>query len=303
MGIIKAATGSVSGVMADQWLEVYACDSMPAGVLAMRGVKKTGGRSANTKGEENVISDGSTIIVNVGQCALAIDKGQITGCYDQPGENTYRSDRSKSIFAKGGLKGVLKQSFDRFGYGGVAAVYQSIMFLDVREHMGNEFRVSRAIHLKDRNTDLSVDATVTISGVFSFTITDPVTFYRKVCANSTGTVHIAQILPQITAELNMVLMGALAKLCEKGISAYEIGLCSFELTDKAAEMIDEEWTALRGFSLTSIGIDGISITKGDKNLLQSVQLAKALTDPRLAAATLAAAQSQAMQYAAKNRGR
>ena len=130
MGIIKAATGSVGGVMADQWLEVFTCDSMPVDVLAMRGVRKSGDRSANVKGEKEVISDGSTIIVSDGQCAIAVDRGEIIGVYDTPGENTFHSDRSKSIFHKGGLKGIAKQSWERFGYGGVAAVYQIIMYLD-----------------------------------------------------------------------------------------------------------------------------------------------------------------------------
>lgn len=120
MGIIKAATGSVGGVMADQWLEVYTCNSIPERYLSVRAEKKTGERSSNTKGEENVISDGSTVIVHPGQCALAIDKGKVTGVFDQPGENVYHTDRSPSIFHKGGLKGVLRQSFDRFGYGGLS---------------------------------------------------------------------------------------------------------------------------------------------------------------------------------------
>ena len=304
MGIFKAAKGSLGGVMADQWLEVYACDSLPQGVLAQRAQKRVGEHSANTEGEDNVISDGSTVIVNAGQCALAIDSGEVTGVYDTPGENTYHSDRSKSIFHKGGAKGVLKQSFDRFGYGGVAAVYQVIIVLDLREHMGNPFSLSLPIRIKDSNTGLDFDAMLTVSGAFSFRIKKPAVFYKKLCGCSTGTVYVNDVLPQITAEFKMTLITAIGKTFRKGSTAYDISMSANEIIDEAATLLSEEWIEKRGFAIASVGIDGISLTKEDKDLLQSVQMAKALTDPTLSAATIAAAQAQAMQDAAKNtRGR
>ena len=89
MGIIKAFTGATGGVMADQWLEMYYCDSIPAGILAVRGQKRVSERSSNTKGNENVISDGSIIVVNEGQSALAVQQGKVIGCYTQPGEHIF----------------------------------------------------------------------------------------------------------------------------------------------------------------------------------------------------------------------
>ena len=300
MGIIKAATGSVGGVMADQWLEVYTCNSIPERYLSVRAEKKTGERSSNTKGEENVISDGSTVIVHPGQCALAIDKGKVTGVFDQPGENVYHTDRSPSIFHKGGLKGVLRQSFDRFGYGGIAAVYQVIMYIDTREHFANPFSVRIPLRLRDTNRDMELDATLTVGGMFSFRIADPAVFYTKVCGNSTGAVEIKTVLPTLTAELEMVLRQTLSKLCQKGTTAYDLGSSAFALTEQATAIIDEKWIAERGFAISSIGIDEIRLMRYDKNLLQSVEMARALTDPTLAAATLVGATAQAMQDAAKS---
>ena len=302
MGVIKAAAGSLGGVLADEWLEVYSCDSLPEGVLAQRAEKKSGKRSSNTKGEENVISDGSMVIVSAGQCALSIDKGEVTGVYDTPGENTYRSSRSPSIFRKGGVKGVLKQSFDRFGYGGVAAVYQAIVYLDIREHMSNPCSLSLPIRVKDKNTGLDFDAALTVSGMFSFRIVKPAVFYKKLCGCSTGTVYLKDIVPHITAEFIMTLITAIGKTFHEGTTAYDIGMSANAIADEAAALLNEEWIEQRGFVIASIGIDSISLTQQDKNLLQSVQLAKALTDPTLSAATIAAAQAQAMQDAAK-RGR
>ena len=300
MGIFKAAAGSVGGTLADQWLEVYSCDGFPQGILACRAQKKTSERSANTKGEENLISDGSVVFVHDGQCALAIDKGKVIWSSDTPGENIFHSDRTGSIFHKGGLKSIAKQSFERFGYGGVAAIYQIIMYLDMKEHMGNPFEVRVPIHLTERNTCASIDATITMSGMFSFRIADPVVFYKKLCGNTTAEVPVSAVIPQMQTELAAVLRQSLAQRCREGVSAYELSVYGDVLIEKARAMIDKQWIEERGYTLTSIGIDNISLTKGDKDLLQSIEYAKALTDPRLAAVTLVGAQAQAMQDAAKS---
>ena len=85
MGIIKATTGAVGGVLADQWLEMYYCDSIPQGILAQKGSKRIGPNSSNTKGSEDVISDGSIIVVNEGQCALVVEMGKVISVHDKPG--------------------------------------------------------------------------------------------------------------------------------------------------------------------------------------------------------------------------
>lgn len=300
MGIIKAAGGSVGGVLADQWLEIYSCDGFEAGVLSVRGVKKVSSRSANTKGDENVISDGSVIIVNVGQCALAIERGQIIGCYDTPGENIYRSERSGSIFHRGGLKTIVKQSVERFGYGGVAAIYQVVMYLDLREHMGNPFTFRLPLSLTERGTGTTIDATLTVSGMYSFRITEPTVFYKNVCGCSTGTVRVSDVQKQLEAELSGVLRPAIASVCSGGITAYELSVSADRIVDSATAQISEKWESLRGFTVVSLAIENIALSQRDKDLLQSVEYAKALTNPTLAAAVLVGAQAQAMQDAASN---
>lgn len=301
MGIFKAAAGSVGGVMADQWLEIYTCDSMPADVLAMRGVKKTSGRSANTNGDDTVITDGSMILVHDGQCALAVDRGEVTGVYDTPGENTYHSDRSKSIFHKGGIKGIAKQSWDRFGYGGVAAVYQVIMYLDLKEHRANPFKVTRAVNLKDRGDLAEMDINVTMAGMYSFRIVDPLTFYKNICGNATGIVKVDMVLPQMQVELACALGAALTKLCCDGaLSPTDLSSQSEEVAAKVAAAMTEQWTAQRGFAVTSLAISDVVIARADMGLLQGLERDKAFTDPTMAAAHLTGAQGDAMRTAAAN---
>ena len=78
MGLIKAALGAAGGVMADQWLEYFYCDSLPENVMAVKGQKRTSGRSSNTKGSDNIISNGSVIAVADGQCMIIVDQGKGT---------------------------------------------------------------------------------------------------------------------------------------------------------------------------------------------------------------------------------
>lgn len=301
MGIIKAAAGSVGGVMADQWLEIYTCESMPNDVIAMRGVKKVSSRSANTKGDPDVISDGSTVIVNSGQCAISVDRGEVTGVYDQPGENTYHSERSKSFFSRGGGKGFFSQVKERIAYGGVAPVYQIIMYIDLKEHHSCPFRVTRAMRLKDRASLADLDISVTLGGLFSFRVCDPAAFYRNVCGNAAGTLKVEQVLPQMQAELEASLGVAMAALCEEGaISPTDISSRIGEISNLLAARMTEKWTALRGFAVVSLAISEVSVAPADMRLIQGIERDKVFTDPTMAAAHLTGAQGDAMRTAAGN---
>ena len=97
MGLIKALTGSVGGVLADQWKEYFYCPSMPADVIVTKGEKKVSKRSSNTKGTDNIISNGSVIVVNEGQCMIIVDQGQIVEFCAQAGEFVYDASKEASL--------------------------------------------------------------------------------------------------------------------------------------------------------------------------------------------------------------
>ena len=301
MGIIKAAGNSIGGVLADQWLEVYYCDSIPQGILAVRGQKRVAENSSNTKGEDNVITDGSTVIVNEGQCAIALDKGEITGVYKTAGEHIYHSENSKSIFHRGGLRSVAKQSFERFSYGGDAPVYQVIMYLDIKEHMNNDLKMSAYFTFNDTQTDALIDVTLNISGVFSFKISDPSVFYKKICGNASHTMKVADVIHIMTEELKSSVLTVLGQYCREGVSAYDIISDIDGITAALKDALDEKWSATRGFEIVSIAFDSIVFDSKDKGLIQDVERAKALRDPVMAASRQVDAYTKAMEYAARNK--
>ena len=75
MGLIRAASEALRGTMADQWKEFFYCDALEKDILVKRGQKRTSSRSSNTKGNDNVISNGSGIAVADGQCMLIVEQG------------------------------------------------------------------------------------------------------------------------------------------------------------------------------------------------------------------------------------
>jgi membrane protease subunit (stomatin/prohibitin family) len=98
MGLIKALFGATGGTLADQWREYFYSDSLEEDVLATKGVKRTSARSSNTKGEENIISNGSLIAVNDGQCMIIVEQGKVVDFCAEPGEFTYDASTEPSLF-------------------------------------------------------------------------------------------------------------------------------------------------------------------------------------------------------------
>jgi len=99
MGLIKAGIGALGGTLADQWKEFFYCDALSTDVLVKKGQKRTSDRSSNTKGEDNIISNGSGIAVADGQCMIIVEQGKIVEVCAEPGEFTYDSSTEPSIFA------------------------------------------------------------------------------------------------------------------------------------------------------------------------------------------------------------
>ena len=99
MGLIKAGIGALGGTLADQWKEFFYCESMPKEVLVTKGQKRVSGRSSNTKGSDNIISNGSGIAVADGQCMIIVEQGKVVEVCAEPGEFTYDTSTEPSIFS------------------------------------------------------------------------------------------------------------------------------------------------------------------------------------------------------------
>ena len=114
MGLIKAGIGAIGGTLADQWKEFFYCDSLESDVLVTKGQKRVSGRSSNTKGSDNVISNGSGIAVADGQCMIIVEQGKVVEVCAEPGQFTYDSSTEPSIFS-GSLGKSIVDSFKTIG--------------------------------------------------------------------------------------------------------------------------------------------------------------------------------------------
>ena len=136
MGLIKALAGGVGGVLADQWKEYFYCDALPADVICKRGQKKVSGRSSNTKGDDNIISQGSIIAVAEGQCMIIVEQGKVVDVCAEPGEFKYDNSTEPSVFAGHFGRGLLdsfKNIGKRFTFGGEAPKTQRVYYLNTKE--------------------------------------------------------------------------------------------------------------------------------------------------------------------------
>ena len=299
MGIIKAFTGAAGGVMADQWLEMYYCESMPQGIIAQRGCKHTNEHSSNTRGNQDVISDGSVIVVNEGQSAIAIEQGKVIGAFTQPGEHIFHGG-SASIFSGGGVKGIGREIFQRVGFGGDVAIHQYILYLDMKEHMGNPFSVSFPICVTDEEIGMELTATARASGVFSFRITDPMAFYQKIFRGANGTMTVQDIQPQLQAEFATAVMEASANLFSGSLRLSDLPGKITGISQAVSQCMTEKWVSLRGFTVVSTAFNSMTVYDRDMRVIQTIQRDKMLRDPSMAAATLVGAQAEAMTEAARN---
>ena len=132
MGLIRAGLEALGGTLADQWKEFFYCDALDKEVLAVKGQKRVNGRSSNTRGNDNIISNGSGIAVADGQAMIIVEQGKVVEFCAEPGEFTWDSSSEPSIFA-GKLGDSVLSTFKtigkRFTYGGDTGKDQRVYYL------------------------------------------------------------------------------------------------------------------------------------------------------------------------------
>ena len=305
MGLIRAAISAVGGTMADQWKEFFICESLDADVLAVKGQKRIGSRSANKKGSDNLITSGSGIAVADGQCALIVEQGKIVEVCAEPGEYTYDASTEPTIFS-GNLGSSLGQVFDvigkRFTYGGDTGKDQRIYYINTKELIDNKFGTPNPVPFRvvDRNIGLDVDVAVRCSGVYSYRISNPLLFYANVCGNIEQEYRREELDHQLKTEFISALQPAFAKISDLEIRPNALPGHVTELCDAMNEALTGKWANTRGITVVSVAIGTIDLPKEDAEMIKQAQKTAILRDPMMAAATLTEAQAGAMKTAAGN---
>ena len=305
MGLIKAALGAAGGVMADQWKEYFYCEAIPESVLAVKGRKRTSGRSSNTKGSDNIITNGSVIAVADGQCMILVDQGKVTELCAEPGEFVYNSSTEPSIFS-GKLGTSILDTFKtigkRFTFGGKAPKDQRIYFFNTKELIGNKYGTPSPVPFRvvDQRAGIDMDIAIRCFGEYSYRISDPILFYTNVCGNIGEDYTRDRLDSQLKAELLTALQPAFAKISEMGIRYSALPGHTMEIADALNQVLSGKWRNLRGLEIVSFGVSSVKASEEDEATLKEMQRNAAFMDPTRAAAHLVGAQAAAMQAAASN---
>jgi len=305
MGLIKAALGAAGGVMADQWLDYFYCESLPVDVLLTKGKKRAGGRSSNTKGSDNIISQGSIIAVADGQCMIIVEQGKVVDICAEPGEYEYDQSTEPSLFS-GGLSetipAVMGSIGKRFTFGGEPPKDQRVYYFNTKELVGNKYGTPSPVPFRvvDTNIGLDMDIAIRCFGEYSYKIVNPILFYTNVSGNVDNAYKRDQIDGQLKTELMTALQPAFARISAMGIRYSALPGHTSEIADALNEVLSNKWRDLRGLEIISFGVSSVKASEEDEKIIKDLQKSAVMRDPTMAAATLVGAQADAMRAAASN---
>jgi len=305
MGLIRAVRGAVGSTLADQWIDFFYCESMPNTLLVTKGQKRTSGRSANTKGSDNIISNGSGIAVADGQCMIIVEQGRVVELCAEPGEFTWTNSGEPSIFS-GSLGSSIVDSFKtvgrRIARGGDTGKDHRVYYINTKELMDNKFGTATPVPFRvvDTNIGLDIDISIRCNGVYSYRITDPLVFYVNVSGNVEQDFTRDMIDNQLKSEFLSSLQPAFARVSSLGIRYSALPGHTLELADAVNQCLAQRWGETRGLTLAAIAINSVSASKEDEDMIKELQRTAVMRNANMAAATLVGAQADAMRAAASN---
>ncbi len=298
MGIIRAAAGAVGGTLADSWLEYITAGDMGASTVMTKGVQVTRGRrGSNRKGTPGIISNGSRIEVGPNQMMILVDSGRIVdytaeeGCYE-----VYLS--SSPSMLHGELGDSVRESFERFRFGGQPGKSQQVYFINLQEIRGIRFGTKHALQYFDNfyNAELFVRC----HGTYSIKIIDPLKFYMEVAARNASHLDFQDIAEQFQTEFLTALQTAIGQMAVDGVRISALPSKSMELSKYMATVLDEDWMQGRGVDICSVGIASISYDDESKALIHMRNQGAMMSDPTVREGYVQGAIAKGLQNAGSN---
>ena len=301
MGIIKAAINSASTMAQDQYKEYFYCPAIPDDIIMMRAYKQASERSDN-HGSNDIVTDGSIIAVADGEYAAVVSNGRVIAEYKESGPHTFMSGDTASVFNGAKLSGLGKEFGRRFAFGGdTPGVVHRVYYFNTKEMPGENFSGNDIpFRIKDDNTGLDLDVTLSVSGYYTYRVANPMIIYKQMIGNIEGVYRAEYLLRIMSPEVKAIILSAFGGVTGIGMRPSQIAEKLPEVVDRAKEIADEKLYEARGIQLVSFGITSFKVTGKDKAVIQDFQKIEVLTDPEMAAAARAAAQNQALANASAN---
>jgi membrane protease subunit (stomatin/prohibitin family) len=318
MGLVQAVAGAVGGVLADQWKDFYTVpDGLPSTAALFAAVPRgtNAGRGSNTSGSSNIITNGSKIVVPEGYGLLLFQDGAITGFAAEPGGYEWRSDElnSQSVFAGDGLvTPLIKQSWERFKFGGQPGSQQAAFFVSLKELPDNRFGTQSEIYWDDSFLGTQVGAVT--RGSYTLKIVDPILFVKHfVPASYLQPGQVFDFTDMDNAAASQLFNEVVSSLAPafslysndpgKGNRITKLQQDSLGFAKSLSDAVEQayQWNSDRGLAIVKTAIVSIEYDANTRELLKTVQRADALSGAR-GNANLQASVASGMQSAGENSG-
>ena len=218
----------------------------------------------------------------------------ITGLVAEAGGYEYVADdpNAQSIFAGNGLmESVIKQSWERFKFGGVPGSKQNAVFVNLKEIPNNRFGTQSEIYWDDMYINAQVGAMA--RGTYTLKIVDPLVFLKGFVPapyiTSGRVFDFGDMDNDASEQLFNEVVGSLAAAFSqysndpaRGNRMAKIQGDQIGFAKTLAGVIEEnyQWKADRGLEIAKVAIQAIEYDEDSKALLSDVKKADALSGAR-----------------------
>lgn len=295
MGIIKAFTSAVAGGFADTWEEVIEPQNIGDQTVYARGVLTRKGQ--NTKGTDNIVSNGSIIHVYDNQFMILVDGGKIVDYTAEPGYYQVSNSSMPSLF-NGQFGDSLKEAFNRIKFGGQTPQSQKVYYINLQEIKGIKFGTRNPINYFD--TFYNAELFLRAHGTYSIKITNPLQFYAEAIPKNMDHVEITDINEQYMSEFLGALQSAINQMSADGIRISFVTSKAQELGQYMANCLDESWNQQRGMEVQNVGIASLSYDEKSQELINTRNEGAMLSDPTVAQGYMVKNMSEGVKAAGSN---
>lgn len=298
MGLIKAAVGAIGGSLADSWLDFIEADKMGPSTAMVRGVQVDNRRSSNTKGTANYVSNGSKIVVGQNQMMILVDGGAIADYCAEPGYYEVFFGSSPSLF-NGEFKDSLKDTWNRFKFGGQPSSKQEIYFINLQEIRDIKFGTRNPLNYFDNfyNAELNLRC----HGTYSVKITDPLKFFKEVCPRDAVKLDFNDCGEQYLLEFTQALQTSISKMSVDGKRISHLNAQTMDLSKYLADALDDQWNDLRGMEIMRVALATISYDAESQKLINMRNQGAMLSDPTVREGYVQGAVARGLEAAGSNK--
>ena len=301
MGLIKALSGATASAFGDQFKEFVTCPSVSKNVLIQRGIINHG--DGNKNPSEEIISNGSTIVVPQGMAMMIIENGEIKEFTADAGTFYFDTSSEPSIFTGGLGKGIIdtfKTIGKRFTYGGQTAKDQRVYYVNLLTITGNKFGSPQPRKITDEKYGM---LEVTFFGEYAFRVVDPIMLVNSVIgAHPADTVYYEDVIgTQLQSKFVEKLTQAITVVMRKHkVSFGDIGLYNGDISEEMNVCLDDSWKKNYGLEVVDVALGDINLTEESMSKVNKIDEATIFSNKNLQSGLMATASADALRNASSN---